>query len=50
METIQTPLLKRAKAAVKRTQWAYKQLKKNSQKIINANSKIKINTNHLKQR
>ena len=50
MESIQIPLLKRAKAAIKRTQWAYKQLKKNSQKIINANSKIKIKTNHLKQR
>ena len=42
LDTIQKPLLDRAKAAVERTRWAYQQLGKNAANLAKANANIRV--------
>jgi len=49
LDTIQRPLLDRAKASVERTRWAYQQLKENQVHFAKANTNIRVTVASLKK-
>ena len=50
LDTIQKPLLDRAKAAAERTRWAYQQLVKNAANLAKANANIRVAVAPLKNK
>jgi len=50
LDTIQQPLLERAKASVERTRWAYQQLKENPNNLTQANANIRVSAAPLNKK